>query len=149
MKKESLHGPARIFWPRWPLWVDKQAEWSSESSRSVQFGGKRFDLNRVKLCANSKKSNAGRKPYDSIFMFKILVLQSLYKFSDDQTELQIKGRLSFMRFLGSDFEDRVPDAKTLWLFRDTLSKKIPSISCSVDSIGTSITKVCLHIKGNS
>ena len=25
-----------------------------------------------------KKSNVGRKPYDSVFMFKILVLQSLY-----------------------------------------------------------------------
>jgi IS5 family transposase len=50
-------------------------------------------------------------------------LQSLYKFSDDQTELQIKCRLSFMHFLGRDFEDRAPDAKTLWLFRDTLSNK--------------------------
>ena len=29
----------------------------------------------------------------------------------------------FMRFLGRDFEDRVPDAKTLLLFRDTLSNK--------------------------
>ena len=70
-----------------------------------------------------KKSNAGRKPYDSVFMFKILVLQSLYNLSDDQTEFQIKDRLSFMRFLGLDFEDTVPDAKTLWLFRDTLSNK--------------------------
>ena len=43
-----------------------------------------------------KKSNAGRKPYDSVFMFKILVLQSLYNLSDDQTEFQIKDRLSFM-----------------------------------------------------
>jgi IS5 family transposase len=28
-----------------------------------------------------------------------------------------------MRFLDLDFEDTVPDAKTLWLFRDTLSNK--------------------------
>ncbi len=28
-----------------------------------------------------------------------------------------------MRFLGLDFEDSVPDAKTLWLFRDTLANK--------------------------
>jgi IS5 family transposase len=28
-----------------------------------------------------------------------------------------------MRFLGLDFEDTVPDAKTLWLFRDTLANK--------------------------
>jgi IS5 family transposase len=70
-----------------------------------------------------KKSNAGHKPYDSIFMFKILVLQSLNKLSDVQTKFQIKDRLSFMPFLGLDFEDRVPDAKTLLLFRDMLSNK--------------------------
>ena len=70
-----------------------------------------------------KKTNAGRKPYDSVFMFKILVLQSLYNLSDDQTEFQIKDRLSFMRFPGLDFEDTVPEAKTLWLFRDTLANK--------------------------
>ena len=70
-----------------------------------------------------KKSNAGRKPYNPVLMFKILVLQSLYNLSDDQTEFQIKDRLSFMRFLAMDFEDTVPDAKTLWLFRDTLANK--------------------------
>ena len=57
-----------------------------------------------------KKSNAGRKPYDSVFMFKILVLQSLNNLSDDKTEFMIKDRLSFMRFLGLDFEGKVPDA---------------------------------------
>jgi len=56
-------------------------------------------------------------------MFKILVLQSLYNLSDDQTEFLIKDRLSFMRFLGLDFEGSVPDAKTLWLFRDMLANK--------------------------
>ena len=70
-----------------------------------------------------KKSNAGRKPYNPVLMFKILVLQSFYNLSDDQTEFQIKDRLSFMRFLAMDFEDTVPDAKTLWLFRDTLANK--------------------------
>ena len=76
-----------------------------------------------KVICKFKKSNEGRKPYDSVFMFKILVLQSLNNLSDDQTEFMIKDRLSFMRFLGLDFEDTVPDAKTLWLFRDTLSNK--------------------------
>src|SRR5215475_8600818 len=33
-----------------------------------------------------RKSNAGRKPYDTILKFKILVLQSLHNLSDDQTE---------------------------------------------------------------
>ncbi len=71
----------------------------------------------------AKKNNAGRKPYDSVLMFKVLILQSLYNLSDDQTEYQIRDRLSFMRFLNLRFEDPIPDAKTLWLFRDTLANK--------------------------
>ena len=96
-----------------------------------------------------KKNNAGRKPYDSVFMFKILVLQSLNNLSDDQTEFMIKDRLSFMRFLGLDFEDTVPDAKTLWLFRDTLSNKNAIDKLFPGSIDILIVKACLHVKGNS
>ena len=55
-------------------------------------------------------------------LFKILVLQRLYNLSDDQTEFQINDRITFMRFLGLDLSDKVPDAKTIWLFKDTLSK---------------------------
>lgn len=68
------------------------------------------------------KGAGGRPPYDCVLMFKILVLQRLYNPSDDQTEYQINDRMSFMRFLGPGLEDRVPDAKTIWLFRDALTK---------------------------
>lgn len=67
-----------------------------------------------------RKSNAGRKEYDRVLMFKILVLQQLYNLSDDQTEFQIRDRHSFRRFLGLVQEDRVPDAKTVWRFREHL-----------------------------
>ena len=33
-----------------------------------------------------RKSNAGRKPFDEVLMFKVLVLQSLYNLSDAQVE---------------------------------------------------------------
>ncbi|MGD8556761.1 MAG: IS5 family transposase [Chromatiales bacterium] len=69
-----------------------------------------------------RKSNAGRKPHDVTLMFKMLVLQSLYNLSDDQTEYQVRDRLSFQRFLGLSAEDTVPDAKTLWLFRERLAR---------------------------
>ena len=55
-------------------------------------------------------------------MFKLLVLQTLYTPADDQTEYQIRDRLSFMRFCGLALEDRVPDAKTIWLFREQLTR---------------------------
>ncbi|MFC1765694.1 IS5 family transposase [Planctomycetota bacterium] len=74
------------------------------------------------LRKKERKSNAGRKPFDVTLMFKILVLQSLYNLSDDQTEFQIRDRLSFMRFLGLSLNDRVPDAKTIWLFREQLTE---------------------------
>jgi IS5 family transposase len=68
-----------------------------------------------------RKSSAGRKPFDVVFMFKILVLQSLYNLSDAQLEFQITDRFSFMAFLGLHLNDRVPDEKTIWLFRDELT----------------------------
>ena len=68
------------------------------------------------------KSHAGRKPYDEILMFKVLVLQHLYNVSDDQIEYQIRDRYSFCRFLGLFPSDNVPDAKTIWLFRERLIK---------------------------
>ena len=43
-------------------------------------------------------------------MFKVLVLQALYNLSDQRTEYQILDRLSFMRFLGLQLHDNVPDA---------------------------------------
>ncbi|KQO42488.1 hypothetical protein ASF08_12855 [Methylobacterium sp. Leaf85] len=54
-------------------------------------------------------------------MLKILVLQTLYTLSDDATEFQIRARLSFIHFLRLGFEDAVPDAKTVWLFREHLT----------------------------
>lgn len=72
--------------------------------------------------SKERKSNAGRKPFDVVLMFKVLVLQSLYNLSDDSTEFQVRDRLSFMRFLGLEFHDVVPDAKTVWLFRERLTE---------------------------
>lgn len=68
------------------------------------------------------RGKGGRPPYDYVMLFKILVLQRIYNLSDEQTEYQIYDRMSFMRFLGLTLSDRVPDAKTIWLFRDTLTQ---------------------------
>ena len=92
-----------------------------------------FELFRVKLktalvkgglrrSADDRKSAAGRKPWDEVRIFKALVLQALYNLSDDAMEYQLRDRLSFMRFVGLGLEDAVPDAKTLWLYREVLGK---------------------------
>lgn len=84
----------------------------------VDFECFRPDLRRVH--DKKRKSAAGAKPFDVVLMFKLLILQQLYGLSDDAVEYQIRDRLSFMRFLGLQMEDRVPDAKTVWLFRERL-----------------------------
>jgi IS5 family transposase len=64
----------------------------------------------------------GRPPYDYVMMFKILILRKMYNIGDDQTEYQINDRLSFQRFLGPALCDTVPDAKTIWNFREELTR---------------------------
>ena len=83
----------------------------------------RADLEAVwRKPAAARKSRAGRKPWDAVVMFKAIILCALYNLSDDQVEYQIRDRLSFMRFLGLGLEDRVPDAKTVWLYREQLAR---------------------------
>ena len=71
---------------------------------------------------NSREDNEtikeGKMPED----WKSKPLQALYNLSDDQAEYQLRDRFSFMRFLGLGLEDAVPDAKTLWLYREALAK---------------------------
>jgi IS5 family transposase len=91
--------------------------------RVVPFESFRAEIEAAVLTpADAKKSNAGRKRIDVIVMFRMLVLQSLYNFSDEQAEYHVHDRMSFTRFLRLGFEDRIPDATTLWLFRETLAK---------------------------
>ncbi len=68
----------------------------------------------------ARKSKAGRKPWDVVVMFKALVLCELYNLSDEQFEYQVRDRLSFTRFLGLGLEDPVPDATTVWQYREQL-----------------------------
>lgn len=68
------------------------------------------------------QGKGGRPPFDRVMLFKALVLQKLYGLSDEQLEYQINDRLSFMRFLELQLSDKVPDQKTFWLFRDSLTK---------------------------
>ncbi|QZE12989.1 IS5 family transposase [Halosquirtibacter laminarini] len=69
-----------------------------------------------------RKSNAGASSYCPILMFKILILQRYYNLSDFQTEYQILDRHSFSRFLGLVRSSAVPDEKTIWRFRDNITK---------------------------
>jgi len=95
---------------------------------------------------NSDPSKGGRPPYDAVLMFKVLVLQHLYNLSDDQTEFQIRDRYSFCRFLGLNPEGKVPDAKTIWVYRerlkelDLVDKLFSELLIQIDAAGFSARK---------
>lgn len=88
--------------------------------RAVAFEMFRGDL--VKALAYSDGSQGGRPPFDPVMMFKVLVIQAANSLSDERAEFLISDRLSFMRFLGLGLSDRVPDARTIWLFREKLTR---------------------------
>lgn len=75
----------------------------------------------------SDGSLGGRPPFDPVMMFKILVIAAMDNLSDKRAEFRINDRMSFMGFLGLSLadcvpDDCVPDARTIWLFREKLTK---------------------------
>lgn len=68
-------------------------------------------------------------------MFKILVLQVLYSLSGEATEVQIKDLLSFQHFLGLGLNGTVPNATTVWLFRERLvqAKAVDKLFARLDA----------------
>ena len=114
-------GSGRIF--RYGETVVAKGDPLEAIDRLVPWESFRADIETVVLTPDEmKKSSAGRKPVDAIVMFRMLVLQALHNLSDEQAEYQVRDRLSFSRFLRLGLEDGIPDATTLWLFREKLAK---------------------------
>ena len=86
----------------------------------VDFEAFRPDLARA--VPRSDGSKGGRPAFDHVFMWKVLILQASHSLSDERTEFLIKDRLSFMRFLGLGLPNPVPDANTIWTFREALTR---------------------------
>jgi transposase, IS5 family len=84
-----------------------------------------FELFRSELEAavpRADRSKGGRPPFDHVLMFKVLILQTQNNLSDERTEFYLRDRLTWIRFLGLGLGDPVPDANTIWLFREQLTK---------------------------
>ena len=77
------------------------------------------------------RAKGGRLPYSTVLMTKILILQQLYNLADDALEYQLLDCHSFLQFLGLTESSTIPDAKTIWLFRDRLTQAGLAPSCSI------------------
>src|SRR3954453_20033132 len=125
---------SRAISARWAATVCSSAATLPSSSRTSAFSSVGESASRspggATLPGNQRQAPRGSKiraaatgfAAGTIVIFKTLVLQALYNLSDDQLEYQIRDRLSFMRFLGLGLADRVPDATTVWLYREKLAQ---------------------------
>lgn len=102
--------------------ISKQGDPLEKLDQHIDWEMFRSILNDVFFDCEKDPSKGGRPPHDYVMMFKVLILQHLYNIADERTEFAIKDRLSFMRFLGLTLQDKVPDEKTIWLFRETLTQ---------------------------
>ena len=69
------------------------------------------------------ESNQGRPAYDSIMMFKLLLLGQWYSLSDRDLSSSLRLRLDFMYFTGFTPTSKLPDYSTINKFRNLLIKK--------------------------
>src|SRR3712207_2901003 len=80
-----------------------------------------FELFRPELeraGPRADRSQGGRPPFDHVLMSKVLILQTQNNLSDERTEFHRRDRLTWTRFLGLGLGDAVPDANTIWTFRE-------------------------------
>lgn len=73
-------------------------------------------------CRRPDRSKGGRPPYPSEIMVRLLFIQSLYNLSDEDCEYQVLDRMSFQHFCRLDGALHIPDARTLWSFKQRLAQ---------------------------
>ncbi len=79
-------------------------------------------------CPRPDRSKGGRPPYPTEVMVRMLFLQALYNLSDEDCEYQVLDRMSFQHFCRLAGELHVPDARTLWSFKQRLADKVSVVS---------------------
>jgi len=98
-----------------------------------------------RLDPTQRKSAAGRKPTCRLLMFKLLILQRLNNLSDERLQYQVSDRLSFMRFLGLELAGTVPDARTVWTFREAL-KEHQLVDALFDRLNQALADLGVELK---
>jgi transposase, IS5 family len=116
--------------------MDRQPGFFDVDMRLAELSAKGDDLERIsglvdfeifrsdleQAVPRSDGLKGGRPAFDHVLMFKVLLLQAMHTLSDERCEYLIRDRLSFMRFLGLGLAETVPDANTIWTFREALKR---------------------------
>jgi len=103
--------------------LSKMGDPLEKVSKYINFEEFRFKIEEAIRTKKKDPKLGGRPPMDVILMWKMSLLQQWYGISNDNVEYMTNDRLSFQRFLGLGLSDKVPDANTLWDFKEALAQK--------------------------
>ena len=115
--------------------IDEIGDPLSAISRTVDFESFRPMLNTL---LGTPTGGVGRPPWDQVLMLRILVLQIIRGLSDEMIEFELIDSASAQRFAGISPHDPVPDSRTIWLFRDSLSKSKHAGQATADGTSAGI-----------
>ncbi len=96
-------------------------------------------------------SSGGRKPYNNLAMFKLILLGQWNSMSDPELEYAIRIRLDFISFCGFDVTRDIPDETTICRFRNKLIEKellqklLDEVNYQLVGLGLKVEKTNLAI----
>ena len=98
--------------------LDRKGDLLAVLSTHVDVAALAVEMDR--LAPRPSETRGGRPPYPTEVMVRVLILQQLYGLSDDALEFQLLDRLSLQRFCGLRQSSSIPDARTVWVFRERI-----------------------------
>jgi len=93
------------------------------------------------------RPKGGRPPYPTEALLKVVVLQQLYgNLSDEEMEYCLLDRMSWQTFTGLTGHRHLPDARTIWAFKELLAKE-GGAEALFDIVGEQLTAAGLKARG--
>jgi transposase, IS5 family len=119
-------------------------------SELINWGRIDYKVRRVNKNLGDGKT-AGVLPYDSLSMFKAILLQNWHSLSDAGLEEALNVRIDFMLFCGFDISDNIPDETTICRFRNKLieanllEKLFTEINSQLENLNLKVKKANMAI----
>ena len=98
--------------------LDRKGDLLTVLNTHVDVAALALEMDRI--APRPSETRGGRPPFPTEVMVRVLILQQLYGLSDDALEFQLLDRLSFQRFCGLRPSSSIPDARTVWVFRERI-----------------------------
>jgi IS5 family transposase len=94
------------------------------------------------------RPQGGRPGYPTVVLLKLIVLQQLHgNLSDEATEHALLDRSSWQRFTGLEHARELPDARTLWAFKNLLAHSAGGTQALFEQVQAQLAAAGLQARG--